>query len=105
MSGVEPAPDDAHAPMREGTEAPPRGVHAAAVVRWTIIVGMALLAAASVLDYAGVLPSLLGGDRGGAASAVQYVCPMHPAVVRDEPGDCPICGMRLVPRDGGVHAD
>ncbi len=27
-----------------------------------------------------------------------YVCPMHPQIVRDEPGTCPICGMTLVPR-------
>jgi Cu+-exporting ATPase len=27
----------------------------------------------------------------------QYTCPMHPEVVRDEPGDCPICGMALEP--------
>ena len=26
----------------------------------------------------------------------QYRCPMHPDVVRDEPGECPICGMALV---------
>ena len=26
----------------------------------------------------------------------QYRCPMHPDVVRDEPGNCPICGMTLV---------
>jgi Cu(I)/Ag(I) efflux system membrane fusion protein len=25
-----------------------------------------------------------------------YVCPMHPNIVRDEPGSCPICGMDLV---------
>jgi len=29
--------------------------------------------------------------------AVQYRCPMHPAVVSDKPGSCPICGMDLVP--------
>ncbi len=28
-----------------------------------------------------------------------YVCPMHPQIVRDEPGNCPICGMALVRRD------
>jgi len=27
-----------------------------------------------------------------------YVCPMHPEVVRDQPGACPICGMALEPR-------
>jgi Cu(I)/Ag(I) efflux system membrane fusion protein len=26
-----------------------------------------------------------------------YTCPMHPQIVRDGPGDCPICGMKLVP--------
>lgn len=26
----------------------------------------------------------------------QYACPMHPKVVSDEPGTCPICGMDLV---------
>jgi len=25
-----------------------------------------------------------------------YVCPMHPQVRSDTPGDCPQCGMRLV---------
>lgn len=29
----------------------------------------------------------------------QYVCPMHPSVVSDEPGECPICGMQLVRKD------
>lgn len=27
-----------------------------------------------------------------------YVCPMHPQILRDAPGTCPICGMSLVPR-------
>lgn len=26
-----------------------------------------------------------------------YTCPMHPQIHEDHPGDCPICGMRLVP--------
>ena len=26
-----------------------------------------------------------------------YHCPMHPDYVADKPGDCPICGMKLVP--------
>src|SRR6266536_5289806 len=25
-----------------------------------------------------------------------YTCSMHPQVVQDHPGDCPICGMKLV---------
>ena len=30
-----------------------------------------------------------------------FVCPMHPEVRRDQPGACPICGMRLVEGDPG----
>ncbi|MCO5063602.1 MAG: heavy metal translocating P-type ATPase [Rhizobiaceae bacterium] len=26
-----------------------------------------------------------------------YTCPMHPEIIRDAPGDCPICGMALEP--------
>ncbi len=28
-----------------------------------------------------------------------YVCPMHPNIVRDKPGNCPICGMDLVEKE------
>jgi len=31
------------------------------------------------------------------ASAEKYTCPMHPQIIRDAPGSCPICGMDLVP--------
>ncbi|HEY6910378.1 MAG TPA: efflux RND transporter periplasmic adaptor subunit [Myxococcales bacterium] len=30
-------------------------------------------------------------------SAGRYHCPMHPSIVQDHKGDCPICGMKLVP--------
>lgn len=36
-----------------------------------------------------------------AASGVEYYCPMHPQVLRDEPGSCPICGMPLSKRKKG----
>lgn len=29
----------------------------------------------------------------------QYTCPMHPQIIRDQPGTCPICGMELVLKD------
>ena len=32
-----------------------------------------------------------------AVVAAQYSCPMHPQIIRDAPGACPICGMALEP--------
>lgn len=31
-----------------------------------------------------------------------YQCPMHPSIVQDHPGDCPICGMKLVKVEKGA---
>ncbi len=37
-------------------------------------------------------------DKGESQpKGTKYTCPMHPEVVRDAPGDCPICGMALEP--------
>ncbi len=36
------------------------------------------------------------GDAASSQAKVMYHCPMHPTYVSDKPGDCPICGMRLV---------
>src|SRR5260370_16642200 len=32
-----------------------------------------------------------------AAAGAKWTCPMHPEIVRDAPGACPICGMALEP--------
>src|SRR5688572_27636812 len=38
-------------------------------------------------------------DQSAAAAAGgEWTCPMHPEIVRDTPGSCPICGMALEPR-------
>ena len=37
------------------------------------------------------------GRKNAAPADVQYTCPMHPEIVRDAPGACPICGMALEP--------
>ncbi|HVJ16628.1 MAG TPA: heavy metal translocating P-type ATPase [Polyangiaceae bacterium] len=33
-----------------------------------------------------------------APAGAEWTCPMHPEIVRQEPGSCPICGMALEPR-------
>jgi P-type Cu2+ transporter len=37
----------------------------------------------------------------------KYTCPMHPQIIQDSPGNCPLCGMTLVPlskaRIHGAH--
>src|SRR3989441_2180919 len=33
-----------------------------------------------------------------SGAAREYTCPMHPEIVRNSPGACPICGMALEPR-------
>ena len=41
-----------------------------------------------------------------AQPGTQYTCPMHPEIIRDAPGSCPICGMALepmVPSDEPSH--
>jgi Cu(I)/Ag(I) efflux system membrane fusion protein len=38
-----------------------------------------------------------GGKIYEAELAGKWICPMHPEIVKDHPGDCDICGMDLVP--------
>ncbi|MEJ7680340.1 MAG: heavy metal-binding domain-containing protein [Segetibacter sp.] len=41
--------------------------------------------------------SAFGSSRSSSAGGEvrQYTCPMHPQIIRDAPGSCPICGMDL----------
>jgi len=51
-------------------------------------------------DYAQATIFLAIGEEGDvydADLAGRWISPMHPQIIRDEPGDCPICGMDLVP--------
>jgi Cu+-exporting ATPase len=45
-------------------------------------------------------PHAHGDTREAAAPSArtEWTCPMHPEIVRNEPGACPICGMALEPR-------
>lgn len=39
-----------------------------------------------------------------SVAAVEYTCPMHPEIIQNEPGNCPKCGMFLVPREASTEA-
>ena len=47
---------------------------------------------------------VLGCGKAPQEAALKYHCPMHPDYVSDKPGDCPICGMSLVPMEGAKQA-
>lgn len=47
-------------------------------------------------------------DPQNAVSAVRktiYTCPMHPQIEQDHPGNCPICGMTLEPKNAGAGSE
>jgi Cu(I)/Ag(I) efflux system membrane fusion protein len=74
--------------------APPRPGFGLATVLVVALLcsGLASGATVLVLRARGAASS---GASEGAADAM-YQCPMHPSIVQDHPGDCPICGMKLV---------
>ena len=70
--------------------APPAGMRLAGIARWAVIAILSCAAAGAWLYPAHPAQRV-------SKSASQYQCPMHPAILRDGPGECPICRMELVP--------
>jgi Cu(I)/Ag(I) efflux system membrane fusion protein len=62
-----------------------------ATVRWALVGLMALAAAGAWIHHFSTAssPRLVQGQK--------FVCPMHPQIVADRKGQCPICGMDLAP--------
>src|SRR4051794_33342173 len=66
----------------------------------------------TIAPYLFMIPAILvngcnwPGKEGKPAATIkqQYRCPMHHEIVRDKPGNCPICGMDLVPFGGDEKA-
>jgi len=80
--------------MNEGEEPPPPGLKFMAAVRWILLGLAATLAVFAWWSYA---RAELNGDAGTGQAAAKYHCPMHPQIVSNEPGECPICHMNLEP--------
>src|SRR5713101_9793210 len=55
-------------------------------------------------DWSASLAGMMTPAR-GMPPATEYTCPMHPEIVRNAPGSCPICGMALEPRTASLEAD
>ena len=73
----------------------------------TALITLVLSAAAyryfgnTLLHVQGHLAATPSEAREQPEEASLYVSPMHPWIVSDEPGQCPICGMDLVPKRQG----
>jgi Cu(I)/Ag(I) efflux system membrane fusion protein len=72
------------------------------------LIATAALSAAAAAAATGVLVvapwRVAGGGEPSAATATLYQCPMHPSIVQDHAGECPICGMKLVAAPHGPPA-
>ncbi len=94
MSSVDPkepaAPGGQEEALPEGVEAAPPGVRTMAFVRWVLIGLMAVAAVAGWVYFART------GSEVAERSEAKFVCPMHPSVLSERAGSCPVCGMDLV---------
>src|SRR5207248_3753603 len=45
------------------------------------------------------------GTPSPAVTGARYVCPMHPQIEQDHPGNCPICGMALEPKTPALSGE
>ncbi len=66
-----------------------------------LFIGLPVLALVGAGTYWLASNQAAGDESAGATSTKKaktlYTCGMHPQVIQDHPGNCPICGMRLTP--------
>jgi len=85
---------------------PPESTAAASTPGWMRALRFFGLAALILVAF--VVGTRFGGEGGAPADANahdeqggMWTCSMHPQIQRPEPGQCPICGMDLVPMTSG----
>jgi hypothetical protein len=72
---------------------------------WFVVAGRVLLLLAAAAAFGSGVVHARSHDRAALASTRRYVCPMHPEVKSNTPGNCPICNMALVPVRDGAQAE
>ncbi len=88
---------DQHSPTADETARTHRGGWGRIVLVILILVAVA----GAYFAGRGSLPFM--GGRATGKKATMYHCPMHPTIVQDKKGTCPVCMMDLVPV-GGQHS-
>ncbi|WP_322521349.1 efflux RND transporter periplasmic adaptor subunit [Guyparkeria halophila] len=79
------------------------------------LLGSALVTPAVLMGINPAISSVMAADQGdqtdhdnhdhaqsasdGGDTVTRWTCPMHPQIVEEEPGSCPICGMDLVEKE------
>ncbi len=56
------------------------------------------------MDHGTMAPDKMDHSTGTPAAADSYTCTMHPKVHQPTPGNCPLCGMKLVKEKPPAHA-
>ena len=87
-------------------EAPPKGP-GKKKRRWiyyVVAIVVALAGGVAYLYFSGCLGGGGGADNtaGVHAQSDKYTCGMHPFILSDKPGNCPICGMKLTKIEGSA---
>jgi RND family efflux transporter MFP subunit len=64
------------------------------VLSWTLVL---LVGIGASLWLTGCDRGNSGASNSSSQNKTLYTCGMHPQVIQDKPGNCPICGMKLTP--------
>lgn len=73
-------------------------MNAGMITRWVL----ALIVAGTIIPSSGCSKKAAPPVPPAKAVQARFHCPMHPQIVADKPGECPICGMDLVPIPEGA---
>src|SRR5580658_8217680 len=62
-----------------------------------ILIGALLVAMAGAGTFVAGCSRKTDTAKTGSSEKTLYTCGMHPWIIQDHPGNCPICGMKLEP--------